>query len=408
MTPTKPVTMAVTLVCVAHFFSHFNMMLLPPLLPVISQTLGIGYTEIGIALTTYSLMSALTQTPMGFAVDKYGAARILIAGVALEAIAFALIGVLPALMTLILFLGIAGIANAVYHPADYSILNQVVPANKIGKAFSYHTASGLLGEAMAPACILVLSGLLGWRAALVICGGIGLVVAATLARNSQLFGSALTDTATKADKTTGPQASLWRGLLTLPLIMGLIFFIGISLTTRGVNGFSVSALHVGQGMSIATAGILLSAWLFAAPLGVLVGGRLADRQTDHAKTIICAFLVVAATLATLAWFQPAFNISLLLFAIGGFSAGIVAPSRDMLIRSITPPGQTGKAFGFVSTGFNLGGMMAPPLYGYLLDNGMANGVFWTAALASLLTIGTVISTRTLAARAPKPTADATS
>lgn len=383
----NPASTAIGLVCIAHFFSHFNMMLLPPLLPVITDEMGIGYTEIGLALTLYSLVSALTQTPMGFLVDRFGAPLILVCGVALEGISFGLIGVLPTFSALLLLLGLAGIANAVYHPADYSILNQVVTESRIGKAYSYHTASGLLGEAMAPACILILSTLIGWRAALVMCGIAGIAVAVAL-----LFNLALFSTAAVTATSTRKSASLTL-LFSPPVLLGLLFFVGIALVSRGVTGFSVSALHVGRDFSLGTAATLLSAWLFAAPLGVLAGGQLADRHNNHANLIGFCFFVVAICLASLALWDLPIILSGILFAIGGFCSGVVSPSRDMLIRSITPPGQSGKVFGFVSTGFNIGGMLAPPLYGYLMDQQYTNGVFWVAALASLLTIATVTSTK---------------
>ncbi len=388
------VSKAVGLVCVAHFFSHFNMMMLPPLLPLIGESLQIGYTEIGLALTCYSLVSALTQTPIGFVVDRFGAPRILITGIVVESLSFMLIGVFPMYSMLLLMLVFAGIGNAVYHPADYSILNQVVPSEKIGKAFSYHTASGLLGEAVAPATVLILALTLGWHTALIVGGLAGVAVAIILLLNRHLFS----DFAISRSATHRGQGLL--SLLTWPLILGLLFFVGISLTSRGVNGFGISALHEGQGMDLPSAGILLTVWLIAAPIGVLAGGQLADRQDNHAAVIAASFLGLAACLALLATTQPPFQLALIVFASGGFLTGLVSPSRDMLIRSVTPPGQSGKVFGFVSTGFNLGGMVAPPLYGYILDSGNANGVFWMASLASLLTIATVLGAKRAALKAP--------
>lgn len=390
-------TKAIGLVCVAHFFSHFNMMMLPPLLPLLGESLQIGYTEIGLALSAYSLVSALTQTPLGFLVDRIGAPKILIAGIVVESLSFVLIGAFPLYGMLLMMLVFAGFGNAVYHPADYSILNQVVPDGKIGRAYSYHTAAGLFGEAVAPATVLALALTFGWRVALIVGGLLGVVVAVVLFANRSLFSV--------IDTTREPQTGEgnFSSLLTLPLILGLFFFVGISLTTRGVNGFGVSALHEGRGMDLPAAGILLTVWLIASPVGVLFGGQIADRHNNHATVIASCFCGLAVCLTLLATTQQAFPLALLIFATGGFLAGLVAPSRDMLIRSVTPPGQSGKVFGFVSTGFNLGGMLAPPIYGFILDSGNANGVFGMAAFASLLTIATVLSTKRAALQIPART-----
>ena len=327
-------------------------------------------------------------------VDRYGAPLILMAGIIIEGLSFALIGFMPVYGMFLLLLAVAGMGNSVYHPADYSILNQVVPSKRIGKAFSYHTAAGLLGEAVAPICVLTIALALGWRAAVVTGGVASVLVAVALFLNRGMFVSLQPAAQGSASATS------MRTLLSLPIIMGLLFFVGIALTSRGVNGFGVSALHEAQNMSLVVAGTLLTIWLVAAPIGVLVGGHVADRHENHSAVIVASFLVIAICLTILALMQPPFAMSCVLFAIGGFLSGLVSPSRDMLIRSVTPPEETGKVFGFVSTGFNIGGMIAPPLYGYILDSGNANAVFGVAALASLLTIATVLTTSRTAGRQP--------
>lgn len=383
---------ALVLVCVAHFLSHFYLMLLPPLFPVLSQAMNIGYTELGFALTGFSLVSGFTQAPMGFLVDRYGATKILIAGIGLEGLAFALIGVAPVFAVFVLLLGVAGVANSVYHPANYAILNDVVAGARIGRAFSYHTSAGLAGEAIAPASVLLLTAVFNWKVALVLCGLCGVFTAIALVLNAHVLSGRGGDAG--GDRSTVGQSA--RILFTAPILLGVLFFIGISVMNRGMTGFSVSALHEGYGLSLGVAGTLLSAWLFAAPLGVLVGGQLADRTEHHAANIAICFAVIAVCIASIVMLAPNVWWCGVLFAVGGFFAGVVSPSRDMLIRSVTPPGQYGKVFGFVSTGFNIGGIIAPPLYGYVLDNSAPDTVFWIAALASLLTIFTVIGTRRVA------------
>ncbi len=389
-------SLAVALVCVAHFFSHFYLLLLAPLFPLLAEHLGVGYTEIGIGLTVFSLLSGFTQAPMGFLVDRYGAAGILILGLAIEGLAFALIGFVDTWFWFVLLLGIAGIANSVYHPADYSILNAIVKPSKMGRAFSYHTAAGYLGDAVGPVSVLLIAAVVGWKAALVVCGLAGVVVAAALLlRRSALSGIAATD-GTQKRRTGDAGMAL---LFSAPILMGLLFFVGIAMISRGVTGFGVSALHVEYGMTTLFAGSLISAWLFASPIGVLCGGRIADSRSNHAGFAALCFVIIAVAIVAAALAAPSTLWVIVFFAIGGFFSGAVSPSRDMLIRSITPEGQTGKVFGFVATGFNIGGIIAPPLFGYLLDQGQANAVFFIAALASVLTIFTVISTQRLGALA---------
>ena len=375
------------LVSAGHFFSHFYLLLLPPLFPILREHYGVGFTELGFALTTYSIATALTQVPAGFIVDRYGARRLLIAGLLLEAIVIAGIGFFATFGAFLVLLALAGIANSVYHPANYSILTRAVDGSRMGRAFSIHTFAGYLGEAVAPATILGLLVWFDWRMAIILCGVAGGAVAVLLAFNSALLDDVASPPATQAEQTGKDGLRL---LLSLPVVMGLLFFVGISLTGRGVTGFSVSALTELSTISLASAGILLSCYLFAMPVGVLIGGWVADQTRRHGRFAAICFVAVAMMMFTIAAWRPPFVVTGLLFAIAGLFSGMVAPSRDMLIRSVTPPGEVGKVFGFVSTGYNIGGILGPPLFGYLLDHYAPQTLFWVVGSAALMTTGTVL------------------
>jgi FSR family fosmidomycin resistance protein-like MFS transporter len=375
------------LVSTGHFFSHFYLLLLPPLFPVLREQFGVGFTELGLALTTYSIATALTQVPSGYIVDRYGARRLLIAGLLLESAVIAGIGLFTTFSAFIVLLAIAGIANSVYHPADYSILNRAVDKSRMGRAFSIHTFAGYLGEAVAPATILALMVWLDWRTAMVVCGVSGGLVATIMAFNSGLLDEASPARTERQEHARGGGLHL---LISLPIVMGLLFFVGIAITGRGITGFGVSALTELHSVSLAGAAALLSCYLFAMPVGVLLGGWVADRTSRHGAFAAMCFVVVAVQMFAVAAFPMPLVLIGTLFGIAGLFSGMVAPSRDMLIRSITPPGETGKVFGFVSTGYNIGGIMGPPLFGYLLDHHTPQSLFWVVGVAALMTMITVL------------------
>ena len=387
---------AVAVVSSAHFTSHFYLLLLPPLFPLLRDVYGVGYTELGFALSVFSIVTGCTQVPVGFAVDRFGARRILAAGLLLEGIAFVLIGLAPLYGALVALMALAGLANAVYHPADYSLLNASVNPRRMGRAFSFHTSAGMLGNAVAPVTMVFLMTFMDWRAALTLCGGVGIAVGLMVIFNGRVLKErpgAGAGAGAAAAGAPGAGATGIRLLMTAPILLGTLFFFGMSVSGYGIQSFSVSALHILHEAPIAEATTVLTAYLFASPVGVLAGGWVADRiRRRHDAFAATCIVMVALCIGAVAALRPPLAHVAALFVVAGLFSGMVAPSRDMLIRSMTPPSEIAKVFGFVSTGFNLGGVVAPVMFGFLLDRSEPGIVFWTVALVSLATVFTVLTT----------------
>ena len=382
---------AVAVVSTAHFTSHFYLLLLPPLFPLLREVYGVGYTELGFAISVFSIVTACTQVPVGFAVDRFGARRILAAGLLLEGAAFAAIGFAPFYGALVALMAVAGLANSVYHPADYSLLNASVNPRRMGRAFSFHTSAGMLGNAVAPVTMVFLMAILDWRVALTLCGGVGIVVGLLVAFNGRVLRDRPGGGEGAGAATAG--AAGIRLLMSAPILLGTLFFFGMSVSGYGIQTFSVSALHMLHDAPIVEATTVLSAYLFASPVGVLAGGWFADRiRRRHDAFAAVCIVMVAACIGTVAALQPPLAVVAGFFVAAGFFSGMVAPSRDMLIRSMTPPSEIAKVFGFVSTGFNFGGIVAPVAFGFLLDRSDPGILFWAVALVSLATVFTVLTT----------------
>jgi len=360
-------------VCAAHFLSHFYMIMLAPLFAFIRADYGVSYTDLALALTAFNLVSALLQTPVGFLVDRIGARSVLIAGVAIGALAFAVAGLVNSFTVFIAMFALAGLGNTVYHPADYSLLSQHGTPARMGQVFSFHTFSGILGGAVAPAALLTMQSRFGWRGAFVGAAFLGVAVLVLLIAQAPALGgrhtekpratSAPGDTHAVANKDVG-----WRVLLSAPILLNLGFFILISLT-GGIATFLVVALGALYGTSDTLANGALTGLLFMNALGVLVGGVLASRTTRHAAVAALSLALggVCTLLVGLVDFAPV--ALLLMMSLSGLFGGMSTPSRDMLVRAVTPPGAFGRVFGFVSSGFNIGSMIAPMIYGMLMDRG---------------------------------------
>ena len=374
----------VGVVSAAHFVSHYYILLLAPLLPFVRAEYGVSYTEIGLALSAFNIVSTVLQTPVGFLVDWLGARRLLIGGLLIGAGAFAVVGLVDSFWVMVAMFGIAGIGNAVYHPADYALLSHHVPAENIGRAFSVHTFAGMLGSALAPPTLLAMQNLWGWRVAFIGAAMIGFSVAALVALlRDNGVAPAHAAPARAAEKS---DAGAWRMLMAPAILLNLVFFMLLAMISGGLYNYSVVAFGALYGTPVGTANAALTGNLLLSSIGVLIGGWLVGHTARHAAvaSLGLALLTVLVGVIDLA---PALLIATM--SLGGFFSGVIMPSRDMIVRAVTPPGAFGRVFGFVTTGFNLGGIVSPLVFGAIMDHGRPQLVFLAAASFALLSILTV-------------------
>jgi MFS family permease len=195
-----------------------------------------------------------------------------------------------------------------------------------------------------------------------------------------------------------------RVLLAVPILMAFAYFALLTTSTTGIQTFVVPALGAIYQMPLALATGALTIYLLGNASGVLTGGVLADRATRHDLVAAAGVLCAAALMVVLATGRVPLSLIAVVMALTGFSMGITAPSRDMLVRAATPRGSSGKVFGFVYSGLDLGSLVAPPLYGRLLDLGEPRAMFVVVAAVMLVMIATVIQVRRRVTPAPAPAA----
>ncbi|MGD9846679.1 MAG: MFS transporter [Variibacter sp.] len=377
------------LVAAAHFVSHYYILVLPPLFTVIRADFDVSYTQLGLSLTAFNVISALLQTPAGFLIDKVSARAVLIGGLLLGSAGLIGAAVLPSFWWFVVMFALLGLGNTVYHPADYSLLSRHVSSVRMGQAYSVHTFAGLLGGAVAPGSLILMAERLGWRGAFIGAAIVGVIVAALII----VFGTSMGEAEPPAEKDKAePAAEVgWSLLLSGPILLNLLFFVMIALANSGVQNYGVAALDVMRGTPLVVANAGLTAFLLMSALGVLLGGFLSTRTTRYGAVAATGLSITAAMILLIVLFDVAPALMMILFGIAGLANGIIMPSRDLLVRAVTPPGAFGRVFGFVTTGFNLGGMISPILYGWLLDQGSARAVFFTAIAFGLAAIPTVIA-----------------
>jgi sugar phosphate permease len=304
----------------AHWVSHFHMLVLPMLFPFLKAQLGVGYIELGFALTVFAVTSGLTQAPIGYLADHIGARKILLMGLTLGGLALIMLGLHLSYPWLIASAVLLGLANGVYHPADYAILSAHMNEARMGRAFSIHTFAGYVGGAVAPAAVATLVATTGGHGALLVTG--------------------IPD-ASAADRRMAGTEAPRQGVITPALIVLTIFFMLLSLSNAGIGNFGVVALISGYGVTFPAANIALTAFLGAGAAGVLAGGFLADHTRRHGQVAAACFAVNAAIVLMIAMVSLPPPLLPAAMAAAGFLGGVIAPSRDMLVRNAAPSGAAG-------------------------------------------------------------------
>jgi len=383
---TREDAVVISIVGIGHASSHFSQLVLPPLFPMMKDEFGVSYAALGLMLTVFFALSAVPQPIAGFIVDRYGGRNVLMAGIALQITGLAAIALAPGYPALIAGAALAGLGNSVFHPADFAILNARVSEGRLAHAFSAHGITGSLGFAVAPLFSGTLGPALGWRQALLVAVGLCCAVfALLLANHARLQRPA---PVAPEHKRRALDASV---LLAVPVVMCFLYFCIYAAGLSGLQAFSVAAMKLQYDTATAFAALALTCYMVGHASGNVLGGFVATRTQRHDRVAGIGLAGSAASMLLVGSGVIPAEALPVAFAVAGFSVGATAPSRDLIVRASTPPGATGRVYGFVYSGLDVGSLMVPVFYGWLLDHDLPQGVFYAAAFFTAAAIATVLS-----------------
>lgn len=385
------------LIGLAHGSSHFFHLLLPPLFPWLIADFGYSYSELGVMVSLFFIVSGVGQMLSGFLVDRVGARPVLFAALSSFIVAGVIASTAQNYSMLLLASLFAGLGNAPFHPVDFTILNKRISPQRIGHAFSAHGLSGNLGWAAAPVFMAGITTATGsWRIACLCGAALAAVVLATMAINRRwlddrdpaaIGNQAKPVTAPTANGTVAAAPEHAMAFLKLPSVwLCFAFFFWSTCAMSAIQNFASPSLRAVYGLPLSVTALIVTGYMLCGAAGMLVGGFLVGRVQRLEKVISICMLGSAVLLALVGtgWL-PGIG-AVIVASIAGLGTGLAGPSRDMLIKRAAPEGATGRVYGTVYSGLDLGFALAAPVFGWMLDHQMYLGIFYGSAAALVLSV----------------------
>jgi MFS family permease len=354
-------------------------------------------------LSARSFVTGLVQMPAGFVIDRFGAKMMLMVGMMVMIAGYGLMAFASSYWLILFLVVLGGIGDSVFHPADYSIINGSVSEGRIGRAFSVHTFAGHIGFASAAPIVTYVSLTYGWRTALMGLAVFGTAIAAVIISQwASLKDDSLQPKAKRAagkDQADSSFADQIKLLASRPVMLLFAFFIMSTLASNAVGSFSIPALNGLHGTSAVDAGLAVGGYTLASAFAVLAGGWVADNIERQDWFAAFGFLASAVAILLIVLLPMNYVLLVIIFGFAGFCHGVIRPARDMMVRKITPPGSTGKVFGFIFAGQSFGGAVAPIVLGFILDRYPPEWIFYTNVIFTVLCVAVVLIPKgTVAAR----------
>jgi FSR family fosmidomycin resistance protein-like MFS transporter len=381
------------LVGLAHSVSHFSQLLLPPLFFLLKDAFHVGYAELGFVLTVFFVVSCGVQAVSGFVVDRVGPRPVLFGGLALLAVAAFGFATSTSYPMLIVFAAVSGVGNGVFHPVDYTLLNRKIHASRLGHAFAVHGITGSLGWALAPAMMVPIAFASSWRVALASAGALIVAVIAILWIGRSHLSIEMTSAVTgkRYASKAAPGAGSFAFLAIPAVWMCFGFFFLYAIVISCVQAFAPEAARQLHDVPLAWAAMCLTFFMVASAGGMVIGGFLATDPSRCEKIVGTGFSIAAA-IALVIGFAPLPPLAVpVLFALMGVASGIAGPSRDLIVKRAAPPNATGRVYGVVYSGLDIGQAFAPLVFGRLMDMHRPADIWLGIAIVQALLITTAFN-----------------
>ena len=422
--PLRQDATVIGLVGLAHGISHFSQLLLAPLFPWLKVEFGVSYTELGLLLTVFFVVSSVVQTASGFVVDRFGPRPVLLAGLALLGLAALAYASSRSYAMLAASAVLAGLGNGVFHPVDYTLLNRKVHKSRLGHAYSAHGITGTLGWALAPLLMVPVALAAGWRTAMLCASALAFAVLAVLWWQRERLALEVAGPlpvvsplpvrrqvgATGATGATGaagaglaapglraaPVAAVEGAFdfLRIPAVwmcFGFFFFYAMALSV--VQSFAPEAARQLHTVPLPWVALCLSIYMVCSASGMVLGGFLASDPARCERVVGIGMGLAASIALGVAFLPMSPGMVPVMFGLMGVVSGSAGPSRDLLVKRSTPENASGRVFGVVYSGLDIGQAIAPLIFGRLMDLHQYQSIWIGLAAVQLVLIASAFNVR---------------
>ncbi len=382
------------LISLAHGSSHFFHLILPPMFPWLKDAFVLSYAELGLLMSVFFAVSCIAQASSGFLVDRIGARPVLFGGIGLLVLAALIYSQSNGYPMLLIGAVIAGCGNGIFHPVDYTIINHKVSPPNLPYAYSMHGVAGYLGWAAAPAFMVAIAQLAEWRIAFLSAALLEACILVVLWLNKKYLLDDVKErhenahTCSQASHPSATHESPFAFLKLTAIWLCWIFFFFSMASTSSLQSFAPSALFNIYKVPLDVGSYYITLLALGSAGGVLFGGYLAAKLQAPERIVSSCLSVTIVMCLLLGTGLISIAVIPFLFIGLGFGYGVVAPSRDLLVKSVTPKGVAGRVYGIVYSGIDLGAAVGPFIFGFFMDAGLPKALFLGIVLFQLMIIVT--------------------
>ena len=374
---TRATSIVLVMLCIMYFITYLDRVNVSTAAAGFGKEFHLSHTEVGLVFSAFAYPYLLFQVIGGWVSDRFGSKRTLLWCGAIWGAATVLTGLAGGLASLLAARVLLGFGEGATFPASTSAMSRWVAKEKRGFAQGITHAASRIGNAVAPALVVLVMAKWGWRESFYICGVLSLLWVVVWAftftehpkDHPRITTEELTMLPTPKPKTAGvPWSKLFRRMTPVTIVY---FCYGWTLWLF-LSWIPLYFLH-NQHLELKKSAIFASVVFFAGVLGDTLGGIVTDwifKRTGSLKRarswmVSLCMLFCLVSLVPLMFTQNLY-LSIACLASGFFFAEMTIGPMWAIPMDIAPE-FAGTASGMMNTGSALAAIISPVVGGFLID-----------------------------------------